>query len=155
MNVICELEIVWRSPKISAKTETVFVVISLHLSLSVFQSRQTAPTVQVQAMHQLLEPILEKRSSDKKDMKIIYKFGSYGDGPGQLNMPHGFCIGVNDNIAIADTNNHRISVFDMKGNYVLTFGEKGTNEGQLYLPRKVYFYPTFLKTTKGFFCYQF
>lgn len=112
--------------------------ISLH-SLSVVEPLQVKlpSTVQVQAMHQLLEPILEKRSSDKKDMKIIYKFGSYGDGPGQLNMPHGFCIGVNDTIAIADTNNHRISVFDMKGNYVFTFGEKGTNEGQLYLPRKV------------------
>ncbi|KAI2806421.1 hypothetical protein BLOT_008377 [Blomia tropicalis] len=77
----------------------------------------------------------------KCDLKISCKFGSVGTGPTNLNMPHGFCIGVNDNIVIADTNNHRISIFELNGNHLFCFGEKGTNDGQLYLPRKIAMLP--------------
>ena len=73
----------------------------------------------------------------KRDLKIECKFGSKGDKDGQFNMPHGFCFGENDSIVIADTQNHRISVSDLKGNFLYSFGKRGINIGELYLPRKV------------------
>jgi len=76
----------------------------------------------------------------KSDLQILCKFGSVGSAPGQLGMPHGFCIGMDDQIVIADTNNHRISVFGITGNFIFCFGEKGTSDGHLYLPRKVKLY---------------
>ena len=35
------------------------------------------------------------------------KFGQLGPGKGQFNSPHGFCLGVEEEIIVADTNNHR------------------------------------------------
>lgn len=41
---------------------------------------------------------------------VRYIFGSLGASAAQFNSPHGFCLGVNDEIIVADTNNHRIKV---------------------------------------------
>lgn len=43
-------------------------------------------------------------------MQIRCKFGSLGASKGQFNSPHGFCLGVEEEIIVADTNNHRIEV---------------------------------------------
>ncbi len=43
-------------------------------------------------------------------MQIRCKFGYLGNGWGTFNSPHGFCLGVNEEIIVADTNNHRIQV---------------------------------------------
>lgn len=43
-------------------------------------------------------------------MQIRCKFGSLGASKGQFNSPHGFCLGVDEEIIVADTNNHRIEV---------------------------------------------
>ena len=40
-------------------------------------------------------------------MQIRCKFGQLGPGKGQFNSPHGFCLGVDEEIIVADTNNHR------------------------------------------------
>jgi hypothetical protein len=33
-----------------------------------------------------------------------------GPSKGQFNSPHGFCLGAEEDIIVADTNNHRIQV---------------------------------------------
>ncbi|XP_055844069.1 B-box type zinc finger protein ncl-1-like isoform X1 [Episyrphus balteatus] len=70
-------------------------------------------------------------------MQIRSKFGSLGTAKGQFNSPHGFCLGVDEEIIVADTNNHRIEVFEKNGQLKFHFGVPGKDEGQLWYPRKV------------------
>ncbi|KAJ9585219.1 hypothetical protein L9F63_002982, partial [Diploptera punctata] len=41
-------------------------------------------------------------------MQIRCKYGQLGPSKGQFNSPHGFCLGTEEDIIVADTNNHRI-----------------------------------------------
>ena len=53
-------------------------------------------------------------------MQIRCKFGQLGQGRGQFNAPHGFCLGGRDEeIVVADTHNHRIQVANPNKEYVL------------------------------------
>lgn len=70
-------------------------------------------------------------------MHIRFKFGSLGPSRVQFNSPHGFCLGVDEEIIVADTNNHRIEVFEKDGTFKMQFGAPGKEEGQLWYPRKV------------------
>ena len=54
------------------------------------------------------------------------KFGQLGPGKGQFNSPHGFCLGLDEDIIVADTNNHRIQVFEKTGEFKYQFGIPGT-----------------------------
>ena len=74
-----------------------------------------------------------------KVMQIRSKFGSLGSQTNQFSSPHGFCLGVNEEIVIADTNNHRICVYEKNGTFKQAFGNAGKDEGQLWYPRKVQF----------------
>ncbi|ESO04923.1 hypothetical protein HELRODRAFT_111386 [Helobdella robusta] len=81
---------------------------------------------------------IRARSSGKTNsMEIRTKFGQLGPGKGQFNAPHGFCLGMDEDIVVADTNNHRIQVFDKSGEFKYQFGIPGLEEGQLWYPRKV------------------
>merc|ERR1719318_48456 len=70
-------------------------------------------------------------------MQIRCKFGQLGPGKGQFNSPNGFCLGLEEEIIVADTNNHRIQVFEKNGTFRYQFGIPGKEEGQLWYPRKV------------------
>ncbi|CAF3529628.1 unnamed protein product [Adineta steineri] len=70
-------------------------------------------------------------------MQVRAKFGSLGPQKMQFNAPHGFCLGIDEEIIVADTNNHRIQIFDKTGEYKYQFGMPGKEEGQLWYPRKV------------------
>jgi len=70
-------------------------------------------------------------------MQIRCKFGSLGELDRQFRSPHGFCMGPNEEIIVADTFNHRIQIFDKEGNFKFSFGVPGKDEGQLFYPRKV------------------
>ena len=79
---------------------------------------------------------------------------------GQFNSPHGFCLGMEEDIVVADTNNHRIQIFEKTGQFKYQFGTPGQflvqsnpscdsskififyiivgrEEGQLWYPRQV------------------
>ncbi|XP_063923563.1 brain tumor protein isoform X2 [Zophobas morio] len=77
------------------------------------------------------------RSNKVSPMQIRSKFGQLGPNKGQFNSPHGFCLGLEEDIIVADTNNHRIQVFDKSGAFKFQFGTSGKDEGQLWYPRKV------------------
>ncbi|CAF0734493.1 unnamed protein product [Didymodactylos carnosus] len=72
-----------------------------------------------------------------QSMQVRSKFGSLGPQKGQFNSPHGFCLGQDEEIVVADTNNHRIQLFNIQGEYKTQFGIPGREEGQLWYPRKV------------------
>jgi hypothetical protein len=72
-------------------------------------------------------PPFARRSGGKVSaMQIGCKFGQLGPGKGQFNSPHGFCLGTADeDIVVADTNNHRIQVFEKTGEFKYQFGIPG------------------------------
>ena len=99
-------------------------------------------------------------------MQTRVRFGQLGSAKGQFNSPHGFCLGIDEDIVVADTNNHRIQVsyslfffsfccwtsynyididairtfeqvFDKDGIFKYDFGTAGVEEGHLWYPRKV------------------
>ena len=74
-----------------------------------------------------------------KRHKMIYhcKFGEFGIGPGQFTEPSGVAVGINGDIVVADTNNHRIQVFNREGQFKFQFGECGKGIGQLLYPNRV------------------
>lgn len=77
------------------------------------------------------------RGNRVSPMHIRFKFGQLGSGPTQFSSPHGFCLGPNEEIVVADTNNHRVQIFDKMGELKNEFGNQGKDEGQLWYPRKV------------------
>ena len=71
--------------------------------------------------------------------KMIYnvKLGEFGVMEGQFTEPSGVAVNARNEIIVADTNNHRIQVFD-KGRFQFSFGECGKREGQLLYPNRVF-----------------
>lgn len=82
-------------------------------------------------------PVVLSRQGKVNIMQIRCKFGQLGSSKGQFSSPHGFCLGMDEEIVIADTNNHRICVYDKTGEFRSSFGNAGKDEGQLWYPRKV------------------
>ena len=86
----------------------------------------------------LNNPLLPARSQLKRS-KMIYncKFGEFGVTDGQFTEPSGVAINSNNEIIVADTNSHRIQIFDREGRFKFKFGECGKREGQLLYPNRV------------------
>lgn len=70
-------------------------------------------------------------------MQIRCKFGRLGSEEGQFNSPHGFCLGLREEVLVADTHNHRIQVFAKNGTFMHAFGITGKEKGELWYPRKI------------------
>jgi DNA-binding beta-propeller fold protein YncE len=59
------------------------------------------------------------------DGALLRRFGTFGRGDGQLNWPYGLCFMSGPghrHIAVADYNNHRVSVFSVEGEFVRHVG---------------------------------
>ena len=74
---------------------------------------------------------------NRTQIKYIFKFGEFGMNNGQLTEPSGVAVNCDNDIIIADTDLHRIQVFDKDGRFKFKFGECGSEEGQLLYPNKV------------------
>ncbi|CAJ0582511.1 unnamed protein product, partial [Mesorhabditis spiculigera] len=83
-------------------------------------------------------PYIRPRSGMKRG-KMIYhcKFGEFGVMEGQFAEPSGVAVNAQNDIIVADTNNHRIQVFDEEGRFKFQFGECGKRDGQLLYPNRV------------------
>jgi sugar lactone lactonase YvrE len=60
--------------------------------------------------------------------------GSFGTGKGEFHYPMGLAIDANDNVYVADYNNHRIQKFKSSGQFVQEWGSLGTGEVQFQYP---------------------
>ena len=82
---------------------------------------------------------IQPPKSQIQRQKIIYhcKFGEFGNIEGQFTEPSGVAVNAQDDIIVADTNNHRIQIFDKEGRFKLQFGELGKRDGQLLYPNRV------------------
>lgn len=62
----------------------------------------------------------------------------------QFTEPSGVAVSAQNDIIVADTNNHRIQVFDKEGRFKFQFGECGKRDGQLLYPNRfVHYFPIF------------
>lgn len=77
--------------------------------------------------------------SQIKRQKMIYhcKFGEFGALESQFTEPSGVAVNSDNDIIVADTNNHRIQIFDREGKFKFHFGECGKRDGQLLYPNRV------------------
>ena len=84
-------------------------------------------------------PIVYPPKAQIKRQKMIYhcKFGEFGILEGQFTEPSGVAVTEDNEIVVADTNNHRVQVFDKEGNFRFQFGEVGKRDGQLLYPNRV------------------
>ena len=57
--------------------------------------------------------------------KFVRMIGKYGNGRGELDSPITAAVGVNGVVYVSERDNHCISVFDSKGQFVTSFGSKG------------------------------
>ena len=71
--------------------------------------------------------------------RSVLSFGQYGESAGMLNVPCGVAVNGNDEIAVAESNNNRISVFRSDGTHLRSFGRKGQNNGEFNYPTGVAF----------------
>ena len=63
--------------------------------------------------------------------------GERGSLPGQIEEPRGIAVDSAGNIYVADTNNHRITVYAPSGEPLRTIGSYGAGEGQFNEPRGI------------------
>lgn len=101
------------------------------------QLKPNSPNLQTNRMSNSSLHQTNQTRSKPHSVHIKYKFGRLGNSPGALSSPHGFCLGLNEEIIIADTFNHRVCILDKTGHFIHQFGNQGKNEGQLWYPRKV------------------
>ncbi|KPM09276.1 B-box type zinc finger protein ncl-1-like protein [Sarcoptes scabiei] len=83
-------------------------------------------------------PVMPIKSQVQRQ-KMIYhcKFGEFGIMEGQFTEPSGVAVNAQNDIIVADTNNHRIQIFDKDGRFKFQFGECGKRDGQLLYPNRV------------------
>ncbi|OQV18606.1 putative Brain tumor protein [Hypsibius exemplaris] len=86
-------------------------------------------------------PDNHRQGNGMQELEILCRFGEIGSGAGQMNAPHGFCLGDQEEVIVADTNNHRIQFFSSDGQCIDSWGKPGKREGQLWFPRKVAWLP--------------
>ena len=73
-----------------------------------------------------------------KDGNFVRKFGSYGEGPGELINPAGVTFLNDDELLVVDDSNGRIQQFNVQtGNFVKSFGEEGTGDGEFKRPEGI------------------
>ncbi|KAH3835321.1 brain tumor protein-like isoform X2 [Dreissena polymorpha] len=100
-------------------------------------STSTYPLMDITS--KLISTNLYPPKSQIKRQKMIYhcKFGEFGVMEGQFTEPSGVAVNAQNDIVVADTNNHRIQIFDKEGRFKFQFGECGKRDGQLLYPNRV------------------
>ena len=67
-------------------------------------------------------------------VKPVLSFGKKGSGDGMFMYPYGVAVSDGDEIVLADSNNHRVQVFDSNGTFLRFFGREGKNAGEFKYP---------------------
>ena len=71
--------------------------------------------------------------------KPVLSFGKQGSSVGMFYGPWGVAVSDTDEIAVTDCGNHRVQIFDSRGNYLRSFGREGTKKGEFSSPRGICF----------------
>ena len=71
--------------------------------------------------------------------RSVLSFGQKGESVGMLNWPLGVAVNDQDEIAVTDCFNHRVSVFSSDGTHLRSFGRQGQNNGEFLYPKGIAF----------------
>ena len=71
--------------------------------------------------------------------KPVLSFGEKGSSIGMLNCPWGVAVSDRDEIAVTDSGNHGVQIFDSGGNCLRSFGARGAYRGKFNFPRGICF----------------
>ena len=71
--------------------------------------------------------------------RSVLSFGQGGKSVGMLNIPWGVAVNDQDEIAVTDCNNHRVSVFSSDSTHLRSFGRWGKNNGKFQGPTGIAF----------------
>ena len=72
--------------------------------------------------------------------KPVLSFGKKGSAAGMFSIPWGIAVNDKDEIAITDSDIHRIQIFKSDGTHLRSFGRKGNQQEQLNFPSGIAFY---------------
>ena len=67
-------------------------------------------------------------------VKSVLCIGKEGWGEGMFQHPYGVAVSDGDEIVLADSDNHRVQVFDSNGTFLRFFGREGKNAGEFKYP---------------------
>ena len=62
--------------------------------------------------------------------KPVLSFGKEGSSKGIFSFLGGVAVNAKNEIAVADSNNHRVQIFNSEGNYLRSFGRHATKKGE-------------------------
>ena len=71
--------------------------------------------------------------------RSVLSFGQKGESVGMLNWPCGLAVNDQDEIAVTELWNHRVSVFSSNGSHLRSFGREGLHYGELKQPSGIAF----------------
>ena len=71
--------------------------------------------------------------------RSVLSFGRQGESVGMLNYPSGVAVNDQDEIAVTDWFNNRVSVFSSDGTHSRSFGREGENNGEFQGPEGIAF----------------
>ena len=76
---------------------------------------------------------------ETRRFRPVLSFGQKGSSAGMLNYPWSVAVNAEDEIAVTELLNHRISVFNSDGIHLRSFGGKGSNPGEFNYPSGIAF----------------
>ena len=71
------------------------------------------------------------------NVKPVLSFGKQGSNDGMFIYPWGVAVNSRDEIAV--TSDHKVQIFDCKGNFVRSFGRQGSDKGQFQYTKGIAF----------------
>ena len=71
--------------------------------------------------------------------RFVRSFGKEGSSVGTLDSPFGVAVNDQNEIAVTEFGNHRVSVFSSDGTHLRSFGRKGGNQGEFDYPSGIAF----------------
>ncbi|XP_078360716.1 E3 ubiquitin-protein ligase TRIM71-like [Oculina patagonica] len=74
-----------------------------------------------------------------RQYRPVSSFGKRGSSAGMLAFPWELAVNERNEIAVVETENHRVSVFSSDGNHLLSFGRVGDKQGEFSFPCGVAF----------------
>jgi len=98
------------------------------------ESKPLPPPVQAK-----VGPPEERKQETKPECKpqrpqFLIKWGDQGRAPGKFAAPSSLFIDKRGQIYVADSENHRIQVFDLRGQVLRTIGKRGRSNGEFSVP---------------------
>ena len=72
--------------------------------------------------------------------KVLSSSGKEGSTVGMFRSPWGVAVNARDEIAVTDSFNHRVQIFNRNGNYLRSFGREGDKAGEFKYPRGITFH---------------